>query len=26
MLLGSVSLHCAQHAGCPVVIIRHQDR
>lgn len=23
MLLGSVSLHCAQHAQCPVVIIRH---
>ena len=26
MLLGSVSLHCAQHAGCPVVIIRHHDQ
>lgn len=26
MLLGSVSLHCAQHAGCPVVIIRHRHQ
>ena len=25
MLLGSVSEHCAHHAGCPVVIIRHRD-
>lgn len=24
MLLGSVSQHCAQHAACPVVIVRHQ--
>jgi nucleotide-binding universal stress UspA family protein len=24
-LLGSVSQHCVQHAGCPVVIIRGQD-
>jgi nucleotide-binding universal stress UspA family protein len=23
MLLGSVSHHCAVHAGCPVVIVRH---
>lgn len=23
MLLGSVSQHCAQHAACPVVIVRH---
>lgn len=23
MLLGSVSQHCAQHAVCPVVIVRH---
>jgi nucleotide-binding universal stress UspA family protein len=26
MLLGSVSLHCAQHAHCPVVIIRHRHQ
>lgn len=26
MLLGSVSLHCAQHADCPVVIVRHRSR
>ncbi|GAA1988478.1 universal stress protein [Catenulispora subtropica] len=26
MLLGSVSLHCAQHAKCPVVIVGHQHR
>lgn len=25
MLLGSVSQHCAQHATCPVVIVRHQS-
>ncbi|MEY9911319.1 nucleotide-binding universal stress UspA family protein [Catenulispora sp. MAP12-49] len=25
MVLGSVSLHCAQHAACPVVIIRHRN-
>jgi nucleotide-binding universal stress UspA family protein len=24
MLLGSASLHCAQNADCPVVIVRHQ--
>ncbi len=24
MLLGSVSQHCAQHASCPVLIMRHQ--
>jgi nucleotide-binding universal stress UspA family protein len=24
MLLGSVSQHCAQHAACPVVIMRHR--
>jgi nucleotide-binding universal stress UspA family protein len=24
MVLGSVSLHCAQQASCPVVIVRHQ--
>jgi nucleotide-binding universal stress UspA family protein len=24
-LLGSVSQHCVQHAGCPVVVIRGQD-
>ena len=23
-LLGSVSQHCVQHAGCPVVVIRSQ--
>ena len=22
MLLGSVSQHCVQHAGCPVVVVR----
>jgi nucleotide-binding universal stress UspA family protein len=26
LLLGSVSDHCARHAPCPVVIIRHQRR
>lgn len=26
MLLGSVSQHCAQHAACPVVIVRHTAR
>ncbi|HET9171261.1 MAG TPA: universal stress protein [Actinospica sp.] len=25
MLLGSVSQHCAQHALCPVLIVRHQQ-
>jgi nucleotide-binding universal stress UspA family protein len=25
LLLGSVSQHCAHHAGCPVVIVRHPD-
>jgi nucleotide-binding universal stress UspA family protein len=25
MLLGSVSTNCAQHAPCPVVIVRHQE-
>jgi nucleotide-binding universal stress UspA family protein len=25
MLLGSVSMHCAHHAHCPVVIIRHDS-
>jgi nucleotide-binding universal stress UspA family protein len=25
MLLGSVSNHCASHAPCPVVIVRHSD-
>jgi nucleotide-binding universal stress UspA family protein len=25
MLLGSVSQHCAQHAACPVLIVRHQQ-
>jgi nucleotide-binding universal stress UspA family protein len=24
-LLGSVSQHCVQHAGCPVVVVRHQQ-
>jgi nucleotide-binding universal stress UspA family protein len=24
MLLGSVSEHCASHAACPVVVVRHQ--
>lgn len=24
MLLGSVSHHCAQHATCPVLIVRHE--
>jgi nucleotide-binding universal stress UspA family protein len=23
MLLGSVSIHCVQHAHCPVVVVRH---
>ncbi|APA97804.1 universal stress protein [Nocardia seriolae] len=26
MLLGSVGQHCAQHAACPVVIVRTGDR
>ena len=25
MLLGSVSEHCASHAACPVVVVRHRD-
>jgi len=25
LLLGSVSQHCAHHATCPVVIVRHAD-
>ncbi len=25
MLLGSVSQHCAQHAACPVLIVRHHS-
>ena len=25
LLLGSVSQHCARHATCPVVIVRHRD-
>ena len=25
MLLGSVSEHCASHASCPVVVVRHGD-
>jgi len=25
MLLGSVSEHCASHAPCPVVVVRHPD-
>lgn len=24
MLLGSTSQHCAQHASCPIVIVRHR--
>jgi nucleotide-binding universal stress UspA family protein len=24
-LLGSVSLHCVTHAGCPVVVVRAKD-
>jgi nucleotide-binding universal stress UspA family protein len=26
MLLGSTSQHCAQHASCPIVIVRHPAR
>jgi nucleotide-binding universal stress UspA family protein len=26
LLLGSVALHCAVHAGCPVVVVHPQDR
>ncbi|MGZ4108464.1 MAG: universal stress protein, partial [Actinomycetota bacterium] len=26
LVLGSVSAHCAHHACCPVVIVRHFDR
>lgn len=26
MLLGSTSQHCAQHASCPIVIVRHRAR
>ncbi len=26
LLLGSVSQQCVQHAGCPVVVVRRQDR
>lgn len=26
MLIGSVSQYCVQHAPCPVVVIRNQDR
>ncbi|MFC5905868.1 universal stress protein [Streptacidiphilus monticola] len=25
-LLGSVGQHCAQHAPCPVVIVRHEEK
>src|SRR5579872_4629000 len=25
MLLGSVSEHCVHHAGCPVVVVRHEN-
>ncbi|MFB7945527.1 universal stress protein [Kitasatospora phosalacinea] len=25
-LLGSVGQHCVQHAPCPVVVVRHDDR
>ena len=26
VLLGSVSTYCVQHADCPVVVLRHDDR